>query len=66
MKMKFKEIKDRSHDELQKMLGETRERVRAMRAGVAASQQPKVRDIRAARRVIAQILTVLNKEKKTA
>ena len=66
MKMKFKEIKDKGHDELKKLLGETRERVRAMRAGVAASQQPKVRDIRAARRVIAQILTLLSNEKKTA
>ena len=63
--MKFKELKDRGHDELQKLLGETRERVRAMRAGVAASQQPKVRDIRVAKRVIARIMTLLNSQKKT-
>lgn len=58
--MKFKELKDKGHDELKKLLGETRERVRAMRAGVAASQQPKVRDIRVAKRAIAKILTILN------
>lgn len=58
--MKFKELKDKGQDELKKLLGETRERVRSMRAGVAASQQPKVRDIRVAKRTVAKILTILN------
>jgi ribosomal protein L29 len=57
--MKLKELQDRSREELDKMLGETREKLRALRAAVAVAKHPKVRDIRVARQTIARILTLL-------
>lgn len=57
--MKFKELKDRPLGELDKMLGETREKLRSLRAAVSVSKHPKVREIRAARQTIARILTLL-------
>lgn len=64
--MKFKELKERSGGELDKMLGETREKLRALRAAVAVARHPKVRDIRVARQTLARILTLLNVDKKKA
>jgi ribosomal protein L29 len=64
--MKFKELQERSGEELDKMLGETREKLRALRAAVAVSRHPKVRDIRVARQTLARILTLLSAGKKKA
>ena len=57
--MKLKELKEKSVGELQKMLSEERENVRAMRFAVATNQETKVRKIRAARKTIARILTLI-------
>jgi len=48
-----------SPTELQRRLGELRERLRDLRFRVAAGQEKDVREIRQARRTIAQILTRL-------
>ena len=64
--MKFKELQERPTGELDKMLGETREKLRALRAAVAVSRHPKVREIRVARQTLARILTLLSAEKKKA
>ena len=64
--MKFKELQERSGEELDKMLGETREKLRALRAAVAVSRHPKVREIRVARQTLARILTLLSAGKKKA
>ncbi len=60
--MKLKELKEKSVGELQKMLNEERESVRALRFAVATNQETKVRKIRAARKTIARILTLIKKE----
>ena len=57
--MKLKELKEKSSGELEKMLREERESVRALRFAVATNQESKVRKIRAARKTIARILTLI-------
>ena len=61
--MKFKELKQKSEAELQKMLTEAREKVRDMRFKVSQRQLKKVRDIRKTKQMIAQILTILGGRK---
>jgi ribosomal protein L29 len=63
--MKYKELKDRSNGELEKLLNEEREKLRALRFSVSTSQEPKVRSLRAARKTIARILTLLKAEAKS-
>ncbi|MEK7546113.1 MAG: 50S ribosomal protein L29 [Patescibacteria group bacterium] len=57
--MKLKELKEKSVAELEKSLREERESVRALRFAVSTNQETKVRKIRAARKTIARILTLL-------
>lgn len=57
--MKLKELKEKSVGELEKMLREERESVRALRFAVSTNQESKVRKIRAARKTIARILTLI-------
>ena len=57
--MKLKELKEKSAGELEKMLREERENVRALRFAVATNQESKVRRIRASRKTIARILTLI-------
>ena len=61
--MKIRELKEKSTGELQKLLAEDRERVRALRFGVSVGQETKVRRIRAAKKEIARILTLLAADK---
>ena len=62
--MKLKELKDKPLAELEKLLREQRESLRATRFSVAASQESNVRKIRNARKTIARILTLLKQETK--
>lgn len=64
--MKLRELKDKSAEELEKLLAETRETVRRVRFGIGAAQHPKVRDLRNARKTIARILTLLGASRKKA
>lgn len=57
--MKLKELKDKSVGELEKTLREQRESIRALRFAVATNQETKVRRIRAARKAVARILTLI-------
>jgi len=57
--MKIKELKDKPLGELEKMLNEEREKLRALRFAVSTSQENKVRTIREARKTIARIQTLL-------
>lgn len=59
--MKIKELKDRSSGELEKMLHEEREKLRALRFAVSTSQERNVRSILEARKTIARIQTLLTK-----
>lgn len=62
--MKIKELKDKPLGELEKMLREGREKLRALRFAVSTSQESKVRSIRETRKTIARIQTLLTQEAK--
>ena len=62
--MKISEVREKSDVELDRLLAETRDKVRDMRFKVAARQLPDVRAIRVARQDIAQILTVKRSRRK--
>ena len=59
--MKFKELQDKSVADLQKLLVESRDKLRDMRFNVASKQLNNIRDIRVTRQLVARILTLLGK-----
>ncbi|MBI4272715.1 50S ribosomal protein L29 [Candidatus Uhrbacteria bacterium] len=62
--MKFKELRDRTMQELDTLLSLTRKEVVALRMNVAAGQLKDVREIREKKTLIARILTLLATQKK--
>ena len=63
--MTYKELQQKSPAELQRLLAQTRETLRAERFKVAQGQQKDVREIRTARQDIARMMTVINRPKAT-
>ncbi len=61
--MDFKEIKTKSGQDLKDLLVATREKLHDLRFKDANKQLKDVREIRSARKLIAQILTLINKQK---
>jgi ribosomal protein L29 len=61
--MDFKELKTKDQSELEKLLAATREKLRELRFKDSNKQLKNIREIRTARALIAQILTLLNKQK---
>ncbi len=62
--METKELQEKTETELQRLLADARERVRMLRFGIAAKQVKNIREIRASRKTIAQVLTILSQQKK--
>ncbi|MEK7629790.1 MAG: 50S ribosomal protein L29 [Patescibacteria group bacterium] len=62
-KKEFKTYKEKTIVELKKELGRFRERLVILKFDLAAGKVKNIRDIRAVKKSIAQILTLLNKEK---
>lgn len=62
--MKFKELATKSETELHKLLSEFRTQQRELRFKVASDQQKNIRQLRTVRKNIAQILMLLNSNKK--
>lgn len=60
--MEYKEIKNKSENELHRLLAESRDRLREARFKDASKQLKNVREIRVIKKTIAQILTLLNKK----
>ena len=58
-KKAFPEIKNKSTTELQKDLAGYRERLRVLKFDLAAGKVKNIREIRAVKKNIAQILTIL-------
>lgn len=58
--MEFKELKNKEEKDLQKILAQSREKLRDLRFKDANKQLKNVREIREARTVISRILTLLN------
>jgi len=61
--MEFKEIIKKTIQELQKLLSESREKLRELRFKDGGKQLKNVREIRQIRKLIAQTLTLINKDK---
>lgn len=60
--MKAKDLRKISEKELQKMLGEEREKLLKLRFDLAAGKLKNVREIRERKKNIAKILTILNEK----
>ncbi|MFA5109430.1 MAG: 50S ribosomal protein L29 [Patescibacteria group bacterium] len=61
--MEFKELNTKDPKELKKMLASGREKLRELRFKDSNKQLKNIREIRANRQMVAQILTILNKQK---
>ncbi|GEM_PF-683346 len=61
--MQVKDIKQKTKQELERMLREGREKLRTLRFDVQLKQFKNVREIRKAKKAIAQIATVLRNTK---
>ena len=62
--MRFKELRDKTTQELDTLLSLTRKEVVGLRMNVAAGQLKDVREIREKRTLIARILTLLVQQEK--
>jgi len=60
--MEFKELKSKDKKELQKLLVVNREKLRELRFKDSNKQLKNIREIRVVRNLIAQILTLSNKQ----
>jgi len=61
--MEYKELKNKKESELHRILSELREKLRDLRFKDASKQLKNVREIRVVRKTIANVLTLLNKER---
>ncbi len=61
--MDYKELKNKKESDLHRILSESRDKLRDLRFKDASKQLKNVREIRVVRKVIANILTLLNSGK---
>ncbi|PIU99101.1 50S ribosomal protein L29 [Candidatus Wolfebacteria bacterium CG03_land_8_20_14_0_80_36_15] len=60
---KIQELKNKSIEELQKLLGENYEKLRKLRFNLASNKLKNVREISETKKTIARILTFIHYEK---
>lgn len=60
--MKLKDLREKTKSELQQLLVDSRAELLSVRLKVSGRQETKVRQIRALKRTVAKILTVLNEQ----
>ncbi len=61
--MKIAEIRKKSGSELEKLLGELRRKLRALRFDLVSGKVKNIREIRKIKKNIARILTILKEQK---
>jgi len=61
--MKIAEIRKKSGSELEKLLGESRRKLRALRFDLVSGKVKNIREIRKIKKSIARILTILKERK---
>lgn len=61
--MKIKELREKNIEELKKMLVEKREKARHIRFNIAAKQVKNNRELRAEKRDVARILTLIKESR---
>jgi len=59
--MKTNELRTKTDSELKKLLQDSRERIRQLRFDLASGKVKNIREIRKVKKIIAQVLTLLNK-----
>lgn len=59
--MKTAELKQKSKQELNRLLRESKEKLRVLNFDLQMKQSKNVRDIRKTKKLIARILTIINK-----
>lgn len=59
--MKTSELKQKTEEELKKLLSQEREKLQNLRFALELKKSKNVREIRKTKKTIAQILTILNK-----
>lgn len=64
--MDIKEIKKKKEGDLHKLLADSREKLRDLRFKDSSKQLKNVREIRAVRKTIAQILSLFNNKKENS
>lgn len=57
---KFQELKNKPQEELQKSLGDEREKLRKLKFDLANGKVKNIREIKGIKKTIAQILTIVN------
>ncbi|MFA6553222.1 MAG: 50S ribosomal protein L29 [Patescibacteria group bacterium] len=62
--MEIKELRQKSEDELKKLLKVQQEQLRELRFKVSTKQHKDVRELREARHLIARLLTILKEKGK--
>lgn len=62
--MKYQELKTKSESELKTLLAESREKLRDLNFKVRSNQLKNVREVRNAKKLIAQILYLISLSKK--
>ena len=62
--MEIKELKIKKEKELQSLLAEKREKLRLFKFDLASGKVKNVREIRSTRKDIAQVITILNENRK--
>lgn len=62
--MKFKELKLKTKEELNKILAENRDKIRDLRFKIANNQLKNVKEIKKLKQQIAQVLTIANQSAK--
>lgn len=60
--MEFKELKTKKENELHRLLSGSRDKLRDLRFKDANKQLKDVREIRVTKKIVAKILTLLNKK----
>jgi len=60
--MKPAELRPKTKNELKRLLEELREKLRGLRFDIQLKQSKRVREIRKTKKLIAQILTILNEK----
>ena len=60
--MKTKELQQKSKSELQKILADSREKLRQLRFDLAAGKVKNVREVRKIKKDIAKVLTLLKQK----
>jgi ribosomal protein L29 len=64
MELELKDLKKKSEKDLQSLLAEGREKLRLLRFKDANKQLKDTREIRREKKIIAQVLTLLNSKRK--